>query len=124
MTRRELGKLAAAGSAAILRATAQSQAGGALEGFADKVDAAAFDPETRMLFFSNGEGTVNVFHQDSADKYSAVETITTQFGAKTMALDLKSKTLYLSTADYEAAETGSSRRRVKPGTFGVLVVSK
>ncbi|MGD0579780.1 MAG: YncE family protein, partial [Bryobacteraceae bacterium] len=89
-----------------------------------RVDAAAFDPETRMLFFSNGEGTVNVFHQDSADKYSAVETITTQFGAKTMALDLKSKTLYLSTADYEAAETGSSRRRVKPGTFGVLVVSK
>ncbi len=89
-----------------------------------RVDAAAFDPETRTLYFSNGEGTVNVFRQDSADKYSAVETITTQFGAKTMALDLKSKTLYLSTADYEAAEAGSSRRRVKPGTFGVLVVSK
>jgi len=54
MTRRELGKLAAAGSAAILRATAQSQAGGALEGFADKVDAAAFDPVlyTRKLYES------------------------------------------------------------------------
>jgi YVTN family beta-propeller protein len=89
-----------------------------------RVDAAAFDPETRTIYLSNGDGTVNLFHQDSADKYSAVETITTQFGAKTMALDLKSKTLYLSTADYDAAEPGSNRRRVKPGTFGVLVVSK
>jgi len=89
-----------------------------------RVDAGAFDPETRTIYLSNGDGTVNLFHQDSADKYSVVETITTQFGAKTMALDLKSKTLYLSTADYEAAESGSNRRRVKPGTFGVLVVSK
>ncbi len=61
MTRRELGKLAAAGSAALLpgrRATAQDKAqnkyGGALDGFEDKVDAAAFDPVlyTRKLYES------------------------------------------------------------------------
>src|SRR5580658_5369724 len=58
MTRRELGKLAAAGSAAMLRSTAQNNArnkyGGPLEGFEDKVDAAAFDPVlyTRKLYES------------------------------------------------------------------------
>jgi dienelactone hydrolase len=57
MTRRELGKLAATGSAAFLpgaRAGAQSKYGGALEGFADKTDASAFDPVlyTRKLYES------------------------------------------------------------------------
>jgi len=55
MTRRDLGKLAAAGSAALLpaaRADAQIKYGGPLEGFADKVDVAAFDPVlyTRKLY--------------------------------------------------------------------------
>ncbi|HLY20282.1 MAG TPA: alpha/beta hydrolase family protein [Bryobacteraceae bacterium] len=57
MTRRELGKLAAAGSAALLpaaRAGAQTKYGGALEGFEGKVDTAAFDPVlyTRKLYES------------------------------------------------------------------------
>src|ERR1700689_2818248 len=57
MTRRELGKLAAAGSIALLptaRTTAQAAYGGALEGFEGKVDAAAFDPVlyTRKLYES------------------------------------------------------------------------
>ena len=57
MTRRELGKLAAAGSFALLpaaRAGTQAGYGGALEGFEGKVDAAAFDPVlyTRKLYES------------------------------------------------------------------------
>src|ERR1039457_6758078 len=57
MTRRQLGKLAAAGSAAFLpaaRATAQNKYGGPLEGLEDKVDAASFDPVlyTRKLYES------------------------------------------------------------------------
>ena len=57
MTRRELGKLAAAGSVALLPAAgadAQTAYGGALEGFEGKVDAAAFDPVlyTRKLYES------------------------------------------------------------------------
>jgi len=57
MTRRELGKLAAAGSIALLpaaRARAQAGYGGALEGSEGKVDAAAFDPVlyTRKLYES------------------------------------------------------------------------
>ncbi len=57
MTRRELGKLAAAGGAALVpsaRSRAQNKYGGPLEGCEEKVDAAAFDPVlyTRKLYES------------------------------------------------------------------------
>jgi YVTN family beta-propeller protein len=76
----------------------------------DHVDATAFDPETKLIFNSNGEGSVTVIHQDSADKYSAVETVKTLPRAKTMALDPKTHRLFLSTAE--------------SGQFEVLVVGK
>lgn len=76
----------------------------------DHVDATAFDPETRLIFNSNGEGTITVIHQDSPDKYSLVETVKTLPRAKTMALDPKTHQLFLSTAE--------------SGQFEVLVGSK
>jgi DNA-binding beta-propeller fold protein YncE len=76
----------------------------------DHVDATAFDPETRLIFNSNGEGTITVIHQDSPDKYSLIETVKTLPRAKTMALDPKTHRLFLSTAE--------------SGQFEVLVVGK
>jgi DNA-binding beta-propeller fold protein YncE len=74
----------------------------------DHVDATAFDPETRLIFNSNGEGTITVIHQDSPDAYSVVENVKTLPRAKTMALDPKTHQLFLSTAE--------------SGQFEVLVV--
>jgi DNA-binding beta-propeller fold protein YncE len=65
----------------------------------DHVDAAAFDPEAGLIFFSNGDGTINVLHEDSPDLYTAVDTIRTPPRAKTMTFDPASKRLYLSTAE-------------------------
>ena len=76
----------------------------------DHVDATAFDTETRMIFNSNGEGTITVIHQDGPDKYSVVETVKTLPRAKTMALDPKTHRLFLSTAEN--------------GQFEVLVVGQ
>jgi DNA-binding beta-propeller fold protein YncE len=76
----------------------------------DHVDATAFDTETRMIFNSNGEGTITVIHQDDPDKYSVVETVKTVPRAKTMALDPKTHRLFLSTAEN--------------GQFEVLVVGQ
>ncbi len=76
----------------------------------DHVDATAFDRETKLIFNSNGEGTITVIHQDSPDKYSIVETVKTAPRAKTMALDPKTHRLFLSTAEN--------------GQFEVLVVGK
>ena len=76
----------------------------------DHVDATAFDPDSRLIFNSNGEGTITVIHQDSPDKYSVVETVKTLPRAKTMALDPKTHRLFLSTAE--------------AGQFEVLVVGQ
>lgn len=80
------------------------------------VDAVAFDTETKLIFCSNGDGTTTIFHQDSADGYTLVQTLKTQFRAKTLALDTKTHKIYLSVADMV---TGT--RKILPGTFKVLV---
>lgn len=76
----------------------------------DHVDATVFDPEMKLVFNSNGEGTITVIHQDNADTYSVVETVKTAPRAKTMTLDPKTHCLFLSTAE--------------DGQFEVLVVGK
>jgi YVTN family beta-propeller protein len=93
------------------------------------VDATAFDPETKLAFSSNGEGTLTVVHEDSPDKYTVVENATTQRGARTMALDPKTHTVYLATAQFgppPAATPDRPRPRptIVPGSFVVLVFGK
>ena len=90
----------------------------------ERVDATAFDPETGMIFSSNGVGTVTVIHEDSADKYSIVETIKTKPGSKTMVLDRKTHKLILPSSDYKPAATVRARPTPIPGTFAILVFGK
>jgi YVTN family beta-propeller protein len=63
----------------------------------DHVDASAFDPETKLVFNSLGEGNIAIFHQDSPDKYTFIENVRTAQGSKTMALDLKTHRLFVPT---------------------------
>ena len=92
------------------------------------VDFAAFDPEARLVFFSCGDGTLSIFQEESADVYRDAGAVKTQPSAKTMALDPKTKRIYLPAAEYDEAPAASPgerpRRSVKPGTFVVLVVGK
>ena len=85
----------------------------------DGCDGVAFDPATKRIFASNGEGTMTVIQQESADKYKVVETFATQRGARTIAVDKTTHHLYLSAGEYEP---GEGRRPVKPGTFVVLEI--
>ena len=64
----------------------------------DHVDATWFDPSTNLIFNSTGEGTVDVFHEDGPNQYSAVQRIATRVGAKTMALDFKTHRLFVPAA--------------------------
>lgn len=93
----------------------------------DRVDAVAFDPENKLIFASNGDGTVSVIRQKSPDEYESIGYIPTQKSAKTMAFDPKSKKLYLSAAEMEPAPASAGQRarnRPKPGSFTVLVVER
>jgi YVTN family beta-propeller protein len=91
-------------------------------------DAAAFDVEKRLVFTSNGEGTVTVIQQESADKYRVLETVKTEPGARTMTLDPKTHRLFLITADRTTPPAVPGQpppaQVVVPGTFRVLVVGQ
>jgi len=63
----------------------------------DRVDAAAFDSRTRLVYLSTGDGRVFVFHQDSPDRYSMAQEISTKPGAKTMGYDPKTGNLFVPT---------------------------
>jgi YVTN family beta-propeller protein len=94
------------------------------------VDADAFDPGTGFVFSSNGEsGTLTVIHEDTPDKYSVVENVTTQKSARTMALDPKTHEVFLVAAQFgprpaPTAETPHPRPTILPNSFVVLVYGR
>jgi len=92
----------------------------------DRVDANTFDTATNTLAAATREGTLHIFHEDSPDKLSAVETVKTEFGAKTMGLDTKTHKLYLTTSDFGPAPAATEKQPnpqpvATPGTFRLLI---
>src|ERR1700687_4320256 len=93
------------------------------------VDANVFEPETGWLFVSTRAGKLHIFHEDSPNKLTEVETITTEYGAKTMNLDSKTHNLFLSTSDFGPPGPPTKKhpkpeRTAIPGTFHVLVYGR
>jgi hypothetical protein len=90
----------------------------------DGPDAAAFDPATGYAFASCGDGNLTVVHEDSPDKFSVVENVSTKRSARTMGLDLKTHNIFLPYAEFDAPAAGERRGKMKPGSFGIVVVSR
>jgi DNA-binding beta-propeller fold protein YncE len=93
------------------------------------VDANVFEPSTGMLFVSTREGMIHIFHEDSPNKLSEVETVKTEYGAKTMQIDTKTHNLFLSTSDFDPPGPPTEKQpnplpRAKPGNFRVLVYGR
>ncbi|MGH9689506.1 MAG: YncE family protein [Candidatus Acidiferrales bacterium] len=92
-------------------------------------DGDGFDPATGLVFASCREGLVSILHQDSADKYSAVGNVTTQFGTRTMTIDPKTHHVFTVTADFKAAAAptpDNPRPRPQPiaGSFVILELAQ
>ncbi|MEP6784092.1 MAG: YncE family protein [Acidobacteriota bacterium] len=61
-----------------------------------RVDALGWDAGKKLIYIPNGgEGNVTVVHQDSADKYTVVQTVATFAGAKTICVDPTTHNVYL-----------------------------
>jgi len=91
------------------------------------VDAAGFDPATNLAFASCGEGVLTVVRADKSGRPQLVETVKTQHGARTMALDLASHRVFLVTANFAPAPAATPehphpRGAMLPGTFRLLVL--
>lgn len=83
-------------------------------------DATAFEAELGLAFASAGDGTITVIHEDGADKFTVAQTVTTQKGARTMAVDARTHKIYTVTANVGPRP----ERKVEPGSFVVLVVER
>jgi YVTN family beta-propeller protein len=93
------------------------------------VDANIYEPETGLLFVSTREGMIHIFHEDSPDKFSVVDNVKTEYGAKTMALDAKTHNLFLDTSDFgpppaPTAEQPHPNPTPVPGTFRLLIYGR
>jgi len=124
-------RLFSAGRSPQMLVVLDSDSGKVLQSFpiSAGVDAAAYDPETGLIFTSTRDGMVHLFHEDSPNKFSESGTLTTEFGAKTMGLDTKTHNLFLDTAEFAAAPAPTAdrphpQRTAIPGTFHVLVYGR
>jgi hypothetical protein len=93
------------------------------------VDANAFEPATGMLFVSTREGMMHIYHEDSPDKLSELETVKTEYGAKTLQVDTKTHNVFLCTSDFSPPPAPTEKQphplaTPKPGNFRVLVYGR
>ena len=93
------------------------------------VDANAFESATGMLFVSTREGMLHIYHEDSPDKLSEVESVKTEYGAKTLQVDPKTHNVFLTTSDFNPPAAPTEKQphplaTAKPGNFRVLVYGR
>ena len=95
----------------------------------DGVDAAKYDAGARLAFAScgGGGGVLTAVATSAAGVPEVAQSLTTQRGARTMALDERTHRVYLATASFGAAPPATAehphpRPAILPGTFRVLVI--
>ncbi len=88
------------------------------------VDALEFNPANGRIYVSSGGegGSLSIFHEDAPDAYSLVEKVSTEAGARTLAVDRKTGRVYLPVGQFGPAPAGQrGRGPMVPGSFHVLV---
>ena len=84
-----------------------------------KCDGVSFFPETGEILTSNGEGTINVIHQEDGEHYKQTQLLITKHGARTIAFDENERRFLLPVAEWD-----NLKKDYVPGSFGIMVVSK
>jgi YVTN family beta-propeller protein len=90
------------------------------------VDGCAFDDATQLAFASCGEGTTTIAKEETPQKLTVVQTLKTERGARTMALDPKTHRIYLPSAQFQsppspAPGASPARPTIVPNTLKLLV---
>jgi len=90
------------------------------------VDGCAFDDATQLAFASCGDGTTAIAKEETPQKLTVVQTLKTERGARTMALNPKTHRIYLPSAQFQPPPSpppGASPARptIVPNTLKLLV---
>ena len=88
----------------------------------DGCDAVGFDEKLKTIYSSNGDGTLTIIKEVSADKFVVKENLKTAKGARTSTVDQSTHKIYLPTAKFQPAIPKTFRPSTIPGTFKILVV--
>ena len=93
----------------------------------DGCDGVMFDEKSNLIFTSNGEGNMTIVKEESANKFAVIQTLITQKGARTIAINHTTKQVYMSTPEFGAkpeptTENPKPRASIVPNSFSVLVV--
>jgi DNA-binding beta-propeller fold protein YncE len=91
---------------------------------APKSDGVAYDPETHRIFISTFDGTLSIVSGAGSDRYELAQNLPTTPGSKTLALDVATHTVYLSSAKFAPPKDGDPFPRAVDGTFAALIVSE
>jgi hypothetical protein len=90
----------------------------------DGPDAVIYDAQRKLAFIPCGhDGVLEVIEVKSGADAVVIQTVKTEVGARTGALDPKTGKLYLPTAIYGPPVTPGGRSLSLPGSFHVVVVS-
>jgi YVTN family beta-propeller protein len=89
----------------------------------------SFDAKHKMLFLADASGTLTILHRDSPIKYSRLQSVKTQPGARTMIVNEQDAKAYLVTSKFgqntaAVSEELQFRPTPVPGTFAVIVVGR
>jgi DNA-binding beta-propeller fold protein YncE len=94
------------------------------------VDGNGFDPGAGYAFSANGgDGTLTLVGETGPGKFEVLESVSTQRGARTMAVDLKTHNIYLPTAEFgpapePTADNPHPRPTMVKDSFTLLVVGR
>lgn len=86
-------------------------------------DGVAFDAKRRLAFVPAGRAGTLAVVAVARGKSSIVQTVRTEVGARTIALDERTGRVYLPSALFTPAATAGARPTLTPGSFHLLVVA-
>jgi YVTN family beta-propeller protein len=90
------------------------------------VDGCGFDDSTQLAFASCGDGTTTIAKEETPQTLTVVQTLKTERGARTMAIDPKTHRIYLPSAQFQPPPSPSpgmspGRPTIVPNTLKLLV---
>jgi DNA-binding beta-propeller fold protein YncE len=88
-------------------------------------DAVIYDDKRGLALIPSGRsGTLAVIALEGPDANKVIDTVPTQIGARTGAVDTKTGRVWLPTAQYVLPAPAGQRPAMKPGSFEILVLDR
>ena len=88
-------------------------------------DSVLYDPVRKLAYIPCGrDGVLEVIALSGPKNNTIIDTVATQTGARTGAVDTKTGRVYLPAAQYDPPAVAGQRPKMKPGTFEVLVLGR